>query len=60
MNATLQDLKIKSQWLNKIKNTEQKAAYFLSKPDHPIKIQYLGTLLIIYPHPLWITLREIN
>jgi len=48
-------LKNKSQWLNKTKKHRKRIAYFLSNPDRPIKIQYLATLSVIYPHSLWIT-----
>jgi hypothetical protein len=49
------DEKNKSQWLNKTKKRRFRAAYFLSNLDRPIKIQYLATLSVIYPHLLWIT-----
>jgi hypothetical protein len=54
-NQERMDEKNKSQWLNKTKKRRSCAAYFLSNLDRPIKIQYLATLSVIYPHSLWIT-----
>jgi hypothetical protein len=54
-NQERMDEKNKSQWLNKTKKRRFRAAYFLSNLDRPIKIQYLATLSVIYPHSLWIT-----